>query len=978
MTSLREAERLTTVIDSLEQAGDLPAALSCAQQQLALRREALGDDHLDVAASLMRLATVAASYADSSVSLPDLLREALTIRRRHLQDPHPDLALTMSAIALHGVTGVGDLDSLAAAALAMSRACEDAPLALVRSLVAHGVRRQIQGDYLGAETLLREALAKSRQAFGADDLTTADVHRLLAGCLHNKGDYPASEKQYRGALSILEKRLPPNHIAVVRGYNGLGVIHLSSAGDKTIAEQCLREALARYQMMGFENPSTQGALLHNLGVAVHCQGRIEEAHQCFLGARETYLRILPETPASVLAHLATLNHDLGNYELSDSLQTRVVEIRRREFPPEASPLLIHMNSLGHCKFVLGRYAEAESILVEAAAAFETARLRRGMGLARARTQGSPYELLAATLLMRGKTEQAWPALERGQSRALVDALLARARKSWFETASSADDSLPGLVADLRRSLSVSEYSGVPDTTAALHELLEMARNRLLAAETDWLTLQQEIARQTEHYRSEVFDLARVQATLQPDEAIIGWLSDELLYSEGEMRTWGYVIRARGPVHWRCMPIRCDSALCGTPFVDYDPAVSALRSAIVRAPQLPVPWIELARAVWTERIAPLADCLVGVRRIVVIPSDVMTVIPIEVLPWQSSDELLGDRFEVSYAPSATVHAWLREQTSRESVARENAVRGKPARCLVVADPPFRATEAPIAQGLHDPISGPEESGLFVLGQVDGNPKEQQEEELFRSALAGSRSALASLRQLPWSRVEAEALGRMYGESACLLVGAAANRDTLIGMAQDDLLREFERLHFATHALIDDLRPERCALVLSQRELPDPLEALANGEDVHNGCLISGEIMDTWRLDADLVVLSGCGTALGSKVQAEGHIGLAHAFLLAGARNLVLSFWNVEDRAAALLMERFHANLLESEGSAVAIGDHQAVPRITALNCGSAQRASKVAALQAAKQWLREWRDADGRRPYAHPFYWAGFVLMGGDR
>jgi hypothetical protein len=70
----------------------------------------------------------------------------------------------------------------------------------------------------------------------------------------------------------------------------------------------------------------------------------------------------------------------------------------------------------------------------------------------------------------------------------------------------------------------------------------------------------------------------------------------------------------------------------------------------------------------------------------------------------------------------------------------------------------------------------------------------------------------------------------------------------------------------------------------------------------------EVMSTWKLDAELVVLSACQSGLGRSSGGEGFVGFAQALFLAGGRSLVLSLWEVNDRATALLMPRFDENWL----------------------------------------------------------------------
>ena len=149
-----------------------------------------------------------------------------------------------------------------------------------------------------------------------------------------------------------------------------------------------------------------------------------------------------------------------------------------------------------------------------------------------------------------------------------------------------------------------------------------------------------------------------------------------------------------------------------------------------------------------------------------------------------------------------------------------------------------------------------------------------------------------------------------------------------------LAGYRIVHFATHALMEGERPERSGIVLSTRdEEGRPKIGLLSLHDLYQ-----------LRLGADLVVLSGCRTGLGQDVRGEGLVGLTHGFMFAGAPRVVVSLWDVHDRATAVLMQRFYELLLR-EGR------------------------SPAAALRGAQLSLassEEWRE---------PYYWAGFVLQG---
>ncbi len=99
----------------------------------------------------------------------------------------------------------------------------------------------------------------------------------------------------------------------------------------------------------------------------------------------------------------------------------------------------------------------------------------------------------------------------------------------------------------------------------------------------------------------------------------------------------------------------------------------------------------------------------------------------------------------------------------------------------------------------------------------------------------------------------------------------------------------------------------------------------------------------RIDADLVTLSACGTALGQELSGEGMLGLTRAFHYAGARSLLASLWTVDDEATADLMDRFYRRLRRGESKDAAL------------------RGAQVEMLAAER--------------FSHPSLWAAFQLSG---
>ncbi len=129
--------------------------------------------------------------------------------------------------------------------------------------------------------------------------------------------------------------------------------------------------------------------------------------------------------------------------------------------------------------------------------------------------------------------------------------------------------------------------------------------------------------------------------------------------------------------------------------------------------------------------------------------------------------------------------------------------------------------------------------------------------------------------------------------------------------------------------------------------------------------------------DLVVLSACDTQRGVK-HGDSMMALPWGFFYAGAPTVVASLWKVDDTATALLMGRFYENMLGATLMSKADALDEAKRWLRHLSRDEVDRLS--GALTMAERGpigRRPTSDAAPRqgRPFAHPFYWAAFVLIG---
>ena len=172
-----------------------------------------------------------------------------------------------------------------------------------------------------------------------------------------------------------------------------------------------------------------------------------------------------------------------------------------------------------------------------------------------------------------------------------------------------------------------------------------------------------------------------------------------------------------------------------------------------------------------------------------------------------------------------------------------------------------------------------------------------------------------------------LAGVYGGDSALLLGKNATENAF----KKEPLSDFRVIHLAVHAVTDAQYPDRAALVLGP-----------GGAESDDGLLQVREIA-TLTLNAELVTLSACATGIGKPEGEVGVVSLQQAFLMAGAKAVVASLWEVEDHSTTALMEAFYQHL--------------------------AQKEDKAAALAHAK------RDLLDRYPGIAPYYWASFVMAG---
>jgi CHAT domain-containing protein/tetratricopeptide (TPR) repeat protein len=213
--------------------------------------------------------------------------------------------------------------------------------------------------------------------------------------------------------------------------------------------------------------------------------------------------------------------------------------------------------------------------------------------------------------------------------------------------------------------------------------------------------------------------------------------------------------------------------------------------------------------------------------------------------------------------------------------------------------------------------------------------------------GDQVVVAS--RLPAAAIEAAVVAGLFPAGKAL-IGSQATEP-----AVRELLPGYPLLHFATHGVLSEEAPLLSAILLADGEALNVYELMG------------------LQLDADLVVLSACRTALGEITGGDDVVGLARGLLGAGARAAVVSLWPVNDVSTSLLMGEFYRQLRQEKPPRVALQAAQNHLR----SLDPSQIDVAVAQLRDGG-YVRDLAAVGGPAApagYSHPHFWAPFILVG---
>lgn len=889
-----EAETLTNAAQVFNSLGEKQKALDYFQQSLTLWK-ALGESK-GQADALSGIGEVYFTLGEHRRAL-DYMEQSLQLRRAIEDRRGEAMALNDIGVIYHTLGELQKALDYYNQALPLQRGAGN-PSGEAMTLNAMGVIFRIRGATQQALAYFKQALALQR---AAGDLREAAITLTNIGALYFRlGDAQQALDYYDQALPLRRKSGDRAGQAIT--LTNIGGAYLS-LGDPQRALEYLKQSLSLVQ--GGQSRSEEAQALNVLAAASSALGDRQTAIEYLQQALKLWRAIGErQGESSALIRMGRIYRELGDRQKALGYLEQALELTRiiGERSNEAAALA----DIARVEQDLGNLDQARTRIEAALDLVETMRGRitaEDLRVSFLASKYSDYEFYI-DLLMRlherrpaeGFEARALEANERARGRNLLEAL-ATMRSDIHQ---GIDPSLLEQQRLLQQQLNAKEQLRMRLAGRGETEKAAAAEKELRSLLIEYQELKDQIVARNPQYAALTdpapLKLTEIQQRVLDPETLL------LEYALGEERSFLWAVT---PAAIRVYTLPGRAAIEAAALRAYGRLIkSNHREYTVSAEQA---MTELSRMV----LGPVAQDL-GQKRLVIVSDGALQYMPFGAFPDPAGSSMNRRRpliagHEIISLPSISVLATIRrEPTERQQTARTVAV---------FSDPVFQLNDPRVK---HAKFNGEKT-----------NPEEPKTEStLVRSA---KETGVMDFERLIHTRQEAEAIIALVPpEQGFKALDFAASRATVMNAGLD----QYRIIHFATHGLLNSRRPEFSGIVLSLvDEQGTAQEGFLRAHEIYN-----------MKLNAELVVLSACSTALGKEIKGEGLVGLTRGFMYAGTPRIIASLWNVRDEATAELMKRFYRTLL-------------------------AGKSSPAVALREAQ--VSMWREPR----WAAPYYWAGFILQG---
>jgi CHAT domain-containing protein/Tfp pilus assembly protein PilF len=829
---------------------------------------------------------------------------------------------------------------------------------------------QYVGDFERALDYGRRGLRLAQEIGSKPGIGMASTN--LGTLYQSRGDLRAAMQSYEAALRLFEEDDDKGRIAMA--LNNIGSIYLAQGNFASSAEYFTRSLALREQIGDKDgiaratlrlgelellqknypaslaylkrslalreesnDPSGLAAATNMIGRVFFEQGDMRQAGEYFERSLQLAEKIKErEAMANVLVTLARFYLAQGKHKRATDAAQRASEIAvqlgLREILREASTVA------GEIYLAMNDATRARESFDEAIKTIEEARLLVAGG-DRERQQFfeskvTPYHRMVELLVRADRLDEALAYAERAKARVLLDVLQGGRTplsKAMTPTEQAQETKLRSNIFGLNAQLQNEAAHAIPDN-ARLSELqaqLVKARNAFDSFTTMLYVTHPELKLQRGEART---------ATLQELDSLLPNHETVLVqYVVTDNCTYLFVLtkasksarasgmrqlkdtaaqakseEARPEIHVYTLNIKRD---------DLTSAIEQYRSQLARRDIL---FNQEAKKLYELLLNPAAAELSTRARLVIVPDGALWELPFQAL-LSPQDKYLVEQHAISYAPSFSV---LREMKR----ARERIEQGgkRQSTLLAFGNPSLNAVRVAVPN----------------VAQVNGKPQTTTSPSRMDNTFA----------DLPEAERQVHLLAALYGtRRSRIFTGAGASEEQFKREAGN-----FRVLHLATHGVLDDASPLYSYVVLARSGSDMNGNTKVADTSTVNSAVFEDGLLEAWelmRLDlrSDMVVLSACETARGRVRSGEGVIGLSWALFVAGSPTTIATQWKVESASTTELMLSFYRKLLADSARPA--------------TSGRAGTTTKAEALRQASLSLL----SNGK--YSHPFYWAGFVIIG---
>lgn len=928
------ADGLNNLVLLYSYTGRYDKALPLCKQALSIRQKVLGEEHPDYATSINNLGILYWQMGLYDKALP-LYEQAIGIRQKVLGEDHSDYAESLNYRAILYVV-MGQYDKalpLFQQSLAIRRKAfgEEHPQ-YAYSLNALAFLYNISGQYDKALPLFQQSLAIKRKIFGKEHPEYAGTLNNLALLYHEMGQYEKAVPLYEQDIAIFKKALGKEHPGYANSLNNLADVYKDMGQyDKALA--LYKQALAiRKKALGEEHHNYTESLnnLANLYKDMRQYSKALPLYEQALAIRKKVLGEEHPDYATSVNNLALLYRQMGRYEKSLPLYKQALAIRKKVLGEEHPDYAESLTGLGLLYSSLGTIPKSYAFFSEACKStlkhlnqtYVTLSEQEKLELIKVKL--SNFDYLPSLLFTQGVKQSSLTKQVYDNEIALKGMVLEDQKGVLSNIRNSGDSS----------ALHVYEQWRFNKALVGKQLILPFAQRLpyLDSLQDATNELEQQLSRYStpfrEWQRTHAITTKEIAQTLQKNEAAVEFIRFHLYNKK-----WTDTI-----LYTALLLLPGDSLPHFIPLFE-ERTLQRILTPFFSAKNT------LAQYTSTEKLYGK----VFKNK----PGDLQT--SLYKLLWKPLEHYLQGIHTVYYAPAGLLHRVsfqaLRPNTTSLLIDKYQLRQVLNTRSVTI---PVKSTQKPGSVSLWGNI----EYNMYPSSLVESPTVSDTSFSSFNFYTYDTRSARGGDWEfLPGSRKEIELLATLFRYA-----GVGVRIDSSVA-ATEEVFKSLtakspQVVHLATHGFFLPVKEKKGEIydVLSAgsafRHQQNPMFRsgliLAGGNYAwrgkpgmpgrEDGILTAYEIAQLDLSNTDLVVLSACETALGDLQGSEEVIGLQRAFKLAGAKQLIMSLWQVPDKETMELMLLFYENWMRGQ--------------------------SVREALRKAQLTMKE------KYP---PYYWAGFVM-----